>query len=245
MNAPDRVLPVFSNPSTWCDARCERCPLFGECSAGRDASERARAAPVDDLLDDMKSLVAQLRASLHRGSFERPRAPRHTLYTLEEPRVGSRARRPDDAGPRPISLAAARIDRAAVHYAAALRAVERERFFGPIPAFGDATLIVDKIHDLLAVDSGDDAWDGSAVPVLLLVERLLGQAASVLQALPRSAASAAAVRAGSDLRRALAPWMSKIRDGHRSTLDGLVLRRRAPSPFCVDGRRRPSGVTAG
>jgi hypothetical protein len=129
-------------------------------------------------------------------------------------------------------------------YVAAVRAVERERFFGPIAAFGDATLIQERIHALLAMDFDDEGWESSAVPVVLLLERLLAQAACVLEALPRSAASSAAVRAGSELRRALAPWTATVRDAHRRALDALVARSRAPSPFCVVAGGA-SGATAG
>jgi hypothetical protein len=216
---------TFDAPSTWCDRRCERCPLAADCRVGRIVARRSAAtetAAVPDSWADFEAVRAWLAAELQRTAM-------------------------GQVSP----VLAARTERLALRYAAAAKELaEAAAASGAdesdLDELGRCFLVAAKagrVAGVLALER-KTSWQRDAVPNLLLLEHLDAEIDRTFRAVVPRLCNHAAVAcfgaARAALWRVLAPWLEIVPDAARAELAESIRAGGAPSPFCVAQRAATS-----
>lgn len=227
---------TFVAPFNWCDGRCERCPLSGECPLNRRIAQRrwvhtARGEDPDDIkvvLADAATDLAQILSNLREAAEEEG-------VDLDAPLPA-----------RPTSLDSVRLQRAATSLITTLNS-------GIRPPEQPAPQVTGAIEEVMAIcltlcrksariggqlaDERDESWAMDIVPNLLLVERLRARLDEVLAGLGggllEEDASAAVRGALATMDRILRPLIEGVDAEARASLEEMIAAGAAPSPFCV------------
>ena len=219
------ALDTTSPPFNWCDRRCERCPLAGECALLRGGGEERDTR---DGVEDGDSLLHRALSRLEK------------LVLLLDA-AASRADRGADSPPSPpdegLESAA---DAVLFGLGDLLDARERGTLVEPFEGLVSATaFVIGRARRLAAggpfalQTAGGSSldWDTSASVVVL--DRSLAALRRAVETL-RPAGPAAALAAGlTALAPEVARWNTLVSDGFRIALGARIREGTAPSPFCT------------
>jgi hypothetical protein len=204
--------PTFDAPSSWCDRRCQRCPLSASCRPGKRGG-----AVLRDVAEDFGVIYRWLGGELKRSGVADLRAGPVLATGAERLTL--------------VYVAAAK----ELGEAAGAAGVPDEL----LEVLGESLLLAAKVAQIGGVLARErqGPWRREAVPNLLLVEQLDARIDRAVRDLATRIGDRAPVtrflEARAALWRALGPWLELVPDVARAELAGSVRSRRAPSPFCV------------
>lgn len=226
----------FADVHSWCDRRCERCPLAtGRCAVARREAQRrwVRTARGEDP-DDPAIQFADVLLELERAAQLVERAAREQGIDPSEP--------PE---PEPVvSLTARRLQKLGQSFASAVRkSVDRLPDVSEPDArevAHEALLVATKCARLVgyfdplgAPCIDDDCFEYDAAPNLLLFEELERRLKERIPALfPDELARALSARLA-EVSALVEPLRAGVSDEARAELAAMIERGEAPSPFLV------------
>lgn len=222
---------VFSAPFNWCDRRCERCPIAGECPVYRREQQLRWVHSARGLDPDDPELVL---ADMHQ-SIET------TLRMVQEIAEAEGVDLDEPLPPRPTLLAARRLERTAMTL---VRCVAEASRAGDVEV-REATAELRSLATTVATKSSriachleneaelpdEEVWAFDAAPNLLLLDRLKAAMVDELARLAGGSGIDAAAGALAELDRNLDPLIRQVGDHARTVLAALEARGAAPSPF--------------
>ena len=228
----------LADPSTWCDSRCERCPVLDQCRVGRRLMRRRRTDAPEDPIADVIAPAYEASAAILRHQLE------------------SRGIDPDQLGPsEPCgdSKLAAFLGTDLV-YAAEKFVRSARRGGAPVddPALAEllanACLVAAKTVRLSCQKGtctlGQDLDDPAEEPIALLIERAGEAIDEAIQRLGRYARAAPRTylkESKDGLWQLVGSWIDGVSAETRAAIEALVDAEAAPSPFCqiqIDRHRR-------
>lgn len=235
MPTPGIVLETASPPFNWCDGRCERCPLAGECAilSGErgerdDPGERGDAADSGDELrrafSRLEKLVLLLEAAAASRADHEGHPPNGTADAPDPPSEG-------------LEIAA---DAVLFGLGDLLDARERGTFVEPFEGLVSATAFVISRARRLAVSgpfalrrSGDGSLDWEASASVVLLDRAVAALRRTVATLQPREPVAALSGGLAALAPEVARWNARVSDAFRIALGARIREGTAPSPFCT------------
>lgn len=222
----------LSDPSNWCDTRCERCPIAASCALGRrERAARLRAlTPVPSppsspapFADEMDVFFEQLGNELDRITEALEAAAAAEGIDLAAPVTAP-----------PVLLDTVRFEAAAFALMCAIDVCERTTRATELRRL--STLLAIKAARI-ACDLGGhhrEFFECDVAPNLLLMERIVGELTVHMARLTLSApdgSTAAPATALAEVDALLRPLIAAVPPETHALVDGLVRRGAAPSPF--------------
>jgi hypothetical protein len=212
----------LGDPSSWCDSRCDRCPLLEGCEVGRRVVASWRADGRDDVEVALSDVARELERAL-------------ALVAEECERRGVEPDElPSDFGMSPLVKEAERLGAELVDAADALSPPQSEWEEGLLAAVvGGACLMATKTVRI-ARELGEAALSPETAGVLLLLEHTRRSVDIAVAQLPRRRKLRARFReVEEELWFLVGPLLARVSAEARRELQALILIRRAPSPFCT------------